>query len=157
MAIEIERKFLVKGDYKKFVIKKEKIIQGFLSTVPERTVRVRIKKDKAFLTIKGIGNKSGVSRYEFEKEIDIDDAKDLLKICEKGVIEKTRHIIPIENDLFFEVDEFYGDNEGLILAEIELPTENAKFEKPDWLGEEVTGDKRYYNSVLKKNPYKNWK
>ena len=157
MAIEIERKFLVKGDYKEFVIKKEKIVQGFLSTVPERTVRVRIKKDKAFLTIKGIGNKSGASRYEFEKEIDIDEAKDLLKICEKGVIEKTRHIIPIENGLFFEVDEFYGDNEGLILAEIELPTENAKFEKPDWLGEEVTGDKRYYNSILKKNPYKNWK
>ncbi|HIE45585.1 MAG TPA: CYTH domain-containing protein [Flavobacteriaceae bacterium] len=157
MAIEVERKFLVKGDYKEFVIKKEEIVQGFLSTVPERTVRVRIKKDKAFLTIKGIGNKKGTTRYEFEKEIDIDDAKDLLKICEKGVIEKIRHIIPIENDLFFEVDEFYGDNEGLILAEIELPTENAKFEKPDWLGEEVTGDKRYYNSVLKKNPYKNWK
>jgi len=157
MAIEVERKFLVKGDYKEFVIKKEEIVQGFLSTVPERTVRVRIKKDKAFLTIKGIGNKKGTTRYEFEKEIDIDDAKDLLKICEKGVIEKIRHIIPIENDLFFEVDEFYGDNEGLILAEIELPTENTKFEKPDWLGEEVTGDKRYYNSVLKKNPYKNWK
>ena len=153
---EIERKFLVKGDYKRFVSKETKIVQGFLCTVPERTVRVRIKGDKGFLTIKGIGNESGASRYEFEKEIAVADAKDLLKICEPGVIEKTRYIVQSNNGLFFEVDEFYGDNEGLTVAELELPSEDAAFEKPDWLGEEVTGDVRYFNSMLMKNPYKNW-
>ncbi len=157
MSKEIERKFLVKSEYKNFAIKHEKITQGFLSTVPERTVRVRVKGKKGFLTIKGIGNKSGTTRYEFEKKISLNEASELLKICEKGIIEKTRYIIPTDKNLFFEVDEFYGDNEGLVLAEIELPTENTKFKKPDWLGKEVTGDKRYYNSVLKQNPYKNWK
>jgi len=157
MSKEIERKFLVKAEYKNFAIKHEKITQGFLSTVPERTVRVRVKGKKGFLTIKGIGNKSGTTRYEFEKKISLNEASELLKICEKGIIEKTRYIIPTDKNLFFEVDEFYGDNEGLVLAEIELPTENTKFKKPDWLGKEVTGDKRYYNSVLKQNPYKNWK
>jgi adenylate cyclase len=154
---EIERKFLVKGDYKKYVTKETKIVQGFLSTVPERTVRVRIKGDKGFLTIKGIGNKSGASRYEFEKEISVQDAKDLMKICEPGVIDKTRYIVPTSNNLFFEVDEFYGENEGLTLAEIELPSEDTSFEKPEWLGEEVTGDVRYFNSMLMKNPFKDWK
>ena len=154
---EIERKFLVKGDYKKFVSKKIKIIQGFLSTVPERTVRIRIKGDKGFITIKGIGNQSGASRFEWEKEITIQDATDLLKISEPGIIDKTRFIVPATNGLFFEVDEFYGENEGLTVAEIELPTEETTFEKPDWLGEEVTGDVRYFNSMLMKNPYKNWK
>ena len=157
MSKEIERKFLVKSEYKNFAIKHEKITQGFLSTVPERTVRVRVKGKKGFLTIKGIGNKSGTTRYEFEKKISLNEASELLKICEKGIIEKTRYVIPTDKNLFFEVDEFYGDNEGLVLAEIELPTENTKFKKPDWLGKEVTGDKRYYNSVLKQNPYKNWK
>jgi adenylate cyclase len=154
---EIERKFLVKGDYKKYVTKETKIVQGFLSTVPERTVRVRIKGDKGFLTIKGIGNKSGASRYEFEKEISVQDAKDLMKICEPGVIDKTRYIVPTSNNLFFEVDEFYGENVGLTLAEIELPSEDTSFEKPEWLGEEVTGDVRYFNSMLMKNPFKDWK
>jgi len=153
---EIERKFLIKGDYKKFVTKKIKIVQGFLSTVPERTVRIRIKEDKGYLTIKGIGNKSGASRYEFEKEISLNDAKDLMIICEPGVIDKTRFIVPTDNGLFFEVDEFYGDNEGLTVAEIELPSEDATFNKPDWLGEEVTGNVRYFNSMLMKNPYKDW-
>jgi adenylate cyclase len=153
---EIERKFLVKGDYKHLVTKSTKIVQGFLSSVPERTVRVRVKADKAYLTIKGIGNKTGISRYEFEKEISLTDAKDLLAICEKGIIDKTRYIIPTSNNLFFEVDEFYGDNKGLIIAEIELPTEDAIFEKPDWLGEEVTGIVKYYNSAISKNPFKNW-
>ena len=153
---EIERKFLVKGDYKKFVSKETKIVQGFLCTVPERTVRVRIKGDKGFLTIKGIGNESGASRYEFEKEIAVADAKDLMKICEPGVIDKTRYIVKANNGLFFEVDEFYGENEGLTIAELELPSEDAAFEKPGWLGEEVTGDVRYFNSMLMKNPYKNW-
>ena len=153
---EIERKFLVKGDYKRFVSKETKIVQGFLCTVPERTVRVRIKGDKGFLTIKGIGNESGTSRYEFEKEIAVADAKDLMKICEPGVIDKTRYIVKANNELFFEVDEFYGENEGLTIAELELPSEEAAFEKPSWLGEEVTGDVRYFNSMLMKNPYKNW-
>ena len=153
---EIERKFLVKGDYKRFVSKETKIVQGFLCTVPERTVRVRIKGNKGFLTIKGIGNESGASRYEFEKEISVADAKDLMKICEPGVIDKTRYIVQANNGLFFEVDEFYGENEGLTIAELELPSEDAAFEKPGWLGEEVTGDVRYFNSMLMKNPYKNW-
>ena len=153
---EIERKFLVKGDYKKHVSKKTKIVQGFLSTVPERTVRVRIKGDKGFLTIKGIGNKSGASRYEWEKEISIEDAKDLMAICEPGVIDKTRFIVKADGDLVYEVDEFYGENDGLTVAEIELPSEDFQFTKPEWLGEEVTGEVKYYNSMLMKNPYKSW-
>jgi len=157
MAQEIERKFLVIGDYKKFITKKIKIIQGFISTVPERTVRVRIKGDQGFLTIKGIGNKSGTSRFEFEKEISIVEANDLMDICEPGVIEKTRSIIPLDHNLFFEIDEFYGENEGLTVAEIELSSEGEVFEKPDWLGTEVTGEVKYYNAMLIKNPYKNWK
>jgi adenylate cyclase len=154
---EIERKFLVKGNYKKHASEKIRIKQAFLSTVPERTVRIRIKGDKGYLTIKGIGNKSGASRYEFEKEIAVNDAIDLIKICEPGVIDKTRYIVPISNNLFFEVDEFYGENDGLVVAEIELPSEDTVFEKPAWLGKEVTGDVRYFNSMLMKNPYKNWK
>ena len=153
---EIERKFLVKGNFKQHATNSFKIVQGFLSSVPERTVRVRIKENKGFLTIKGIGNKTGISRYEFEKEISINDAKDLLEICEKGVIDKTRYIIPTNNNLFFEIDEFHGDNKGLIITEIELPTENTSFEKPNWLGKEVTGIVKYYNSAISKNPYKNW-
>ncbi|MEA1986213.1 MAG: CYTH domain-containing protein [Candidatus Marinimicrobia bacterium] len=156
MAQEIERKFLVKGDFKKFVSKSQRITQGYLSSVPERTVRVRIKGEKGFLTIKGIGNKSGASRYEFEKEISIDETKELLEICEKGIIDKTRHFVKCENHTY-EVDEFYGDNDGLTVAEVELESEDEKFKKPEWLGEEVTGDAKYYNSMLMKNPYKNWK
>ena len=154
---EIERKFLVKGDFKPFVTKQTKIVQGFLSTVPERTVRVRIKDTQGFLTIKGIGNASGASRYEFEKEISVHEAQDLMAICEPGVIDKTRFIVPADNGLVFEVDEFYGENEGLTVAEIEIPSEDTSFTKPEWLGEEVTGDVKYFNSMLMKNPYKNWK
>ena len=156
MAQEIERKFLVKGDFKPFVTKQTRIIQGYLSSVPERTVRVRIKGDKGYLTIKGIGNKSGASRFEWEMEIPVDEAQSLLEICEPGVIDKTRYIVPEKSGLKFEVDEFYGENEGLTLAEIELPSEDHPFEKPEWLGEEVTGDVRYFNSMLMKNPYKKW-
>lgn len=156
MAQEIERKFLVKGDYKPYVIKEAKIIQGFLSSVPERTVRVRITGDKGFLTIKGIGNASGVSRFEWEKEISEEDARSLLELCEPGIIDKTRFTVPEAGGLKFEVDEFYGDNEGLTVAEIELPAEDHPFEKPEWLGEEVTGDTRYYNAMLMRNPYKTW-
>ena len=153
---EIERKFLVKGDYKKYISKETRIVQGFLSTVPERTVRVRIKGDKGFLTIKGIGNESGASRFEWEKEISVEDANALLAISEPGSIDKTRFIVKTDGDLFFEVDEFYGENDGLTVAEIELPSEDTKFSKPEWLGEEVTGEVKYYNSMLMKNPYKNW-
>jgi len=156
MAQEIERKFLVKGDFKPFVTKSTRITQGYLSSVPERTVRVRIKGEKGFLTIKGIGNASGASRFEWEKEISVEEAKSLLELCEPGIIDKTRYIVPEESGLLFEVDEFYGDNDGLTVAEIELPTEDQPFTKPEWLGEEVTGDVKYFNSMLMKNPYKNW-
>ena len=156
MAQEIERKFLVKGDYKGLVTKETRITQGYLSSVPERTVRVRIKGDKGFLTIKGIGSKSGASRFEWEKEISVEEASTLLDICEPGVIDKSRFIVPEKTGLEFEVDEFYGENEGLTVAEIELPSEDFSFEKPEWLGEEVTGDVRFYNAMLMKNPYKNW-
>ena len=156
MAQEIERKFLVKGDFMPFVTKQTRITQGYLSSVPERTVRVRIKGDKGFITIKGIGNESGASRYEWEKEISVEDVNELLKLCEPGIIDKTRYIVPASDGLKFEVDEFYGDNDGLTVAEIELPDEDFKFEKPEWLGEEVTGDVKYFNSMLMKNPFKNW-
>ncbi len=157
MAQEIERKFLIKNkDFKKESFKETKIVQGFLSTVPERTVRVRIKGDQGFITVKGIGNESGASRFEWEKEISVDDANALLAISEPGVIDKTRFLVKADGDLVFEVDEFYGENEGLTVAEIELPSEDAKFSKPEWLGEEVTGEVKYYNSMLMKNPFKNW-
>jgi adenylate cyclase len=126
-----------------------------LSAVPERTVRVRIKGDKGFLTIKGASNESGLSRFEWEKEIPVDEAATLLKLCESGVIDKTRFEVKTGNHIF-EIDEFYGENVGLIMAEIELKSETESFEKPSWLGEEVTSDKRYYNSYLSKNPFKNW-
>ena len=157
MAKEIERKFLVKSDaYKTEAVKAKRITQGYLSSVPERTVRVRIKGDKGFITIKGIGNESGATRFEWEKEIPVEDVKELLKICEPGIIDKTRYIVEV-GDHIFEVDEFYGDNEGLVVAEVELHDENEEFEKPEWLGEEVTGDIKYFNAMLMKNPYKNWK
>lgn len=155
MAQEIERKFLVNGDFKKDAVKQTRITQGYLSSVPERTVRVRIKGDKGYITIKGIGNDSGASRFEWEKEIPVADVENLLKICEPGIIDKTRYIIPA-GERKFEVDEFYGENEGLVVAEIELGSEDEKFERPSWLGKEVTGDARYYNSMLMKNPYKKW-
>lgn len=156
MNLEIERKFLVKGNFKGLAVNSYKIAQGFLSTVPERTVRVRIKNDKGFITVKGIGNESGTSRFEWEKEISLIDAENLLKICEPIIIEKIRYIIPEKNGLFFEVDKFLGENEGLLIAEIELPNEDFKFAKPNWLGDEVTGETKYYNSVIAKKPYKSW-
>ena len=156
MAQEIEKKFLVAGNFKPFVKKATRITQGYLSSVPERTVRVRVKGEKGFITIKGIGSASGASRFEWEKEIPVEDVRDLLKICEPGVIDKTRYLVDCDGHTF-EVDEFYGDNEGLVVAEVELSDENEEFTRPSWLGEEVTGDKKYYNSMLMKNPYKNWK
>jgi len=154
--LEIERKFLVTSDsYKKEAFTKKRIIQGYLNSNPERTVRVRIKENKAYLTIKGSSSASGMSRFEWEKEILVDEAKNLLLLCEKGVIDKTRFEVKVGNHTY-EIDEFYGENEGLEMAEIELQSETELFEKPDWLGEEVTNDNRYYNSYLSKNPFKNW-
>lgn len=155
MAQEIERKFLVNGDFKSEAQKATRITQGYLSSVPERTVRVRIKGDKGFITIKGIGSDSGASRYEWEKEIPVAEVDELLKICEPGVIDKTRFLVKAGPHTF-EVDEFYGENEGLTVAEVELSAEDESFEKPLWLGQEVTGDVKYYNSMLMKNPFKKW-
>jgi len=156
MALEIEKKFLVKNDqFKSDATKETRITQGYLCSVPERTVRVRIKGDKGFLTIKGIGNESGASRYEWEKEISVEETQDLLNICEPGVIDKTRYLVEQGNHTY-EVDEFYGENQGLVVAEVELQSEDEAFEKPDWLAEEVTGDVKYYNSMLMKTPYTKW-
>ena len=155
--IEIERKFLVNSnDFKTQAFTQNRIAQGYLSSVPGRTVRVRIKGNKGFLTIKGVSNESGLSRFEWEKEISVGDATELLKLCEEGIIDKTRFEVKME-DHVFEIDEFYGENEGLIMAEVELKSETESFEKPSWLGKEVTNDKRYYNSYLSKKPFKNWK
>jgi CYTH domain-containing protein len=153
---EIERKFLVVSeDFKKEAFKNFSIKQGFLNTDPERTVRLRITGDKAFITIKGKSSKNGLSRFEWEKEIDIKEAKALFELCEPGVIEKIRYLVKAR-DFMFEIDEFYGENEGLKVAEIELNKETDTFDKPQWLGTEVTGEVKYYNSQLSKNPFKNW-
>ena len=154
--VEIERKFLVSSNaFKEEAFTQNRIKQGYLSSVPERTVRVRIKGEKGYLTIKGISNESGLSRFEWEKEIPVDEAEKLLLLCETGVIDKTRFEIKTGNHIF-EVDEFYGENEGLVMAEIELKYEFETFEKPIWLAQEVTNDKRYYNSYLSNNPFKKW-
>jgi CYTH domain-containing protein len=155
MSHEIERKFLVKGEYKTHAMRSSRIVQGYLSSVTGRTVRIRIKGEKGYITVKGKSNESGLSRYEWEKEIPLNEAEELLLLCEPGAIEKTRYEIQAGKHIF-EVDEFYGDNEGLTLAEIELESEDESYEKPEWLGEEVTGDRRYYNSSLTKHPFKNW-
>ena len=154
--IEIERKFLVLStDFKNEAISEKRIVQGFLNTDPERTVRVRIKGASGFLTIKGKSNESGTSRFEWEKEIDITEAEHLLKLCEAGVLEKTRYEIPVGKHVY-EVDEFYGENLGLIVAEVELASENEAYKKPDWLGQEVTGEVKYYNSQLSRKSFKEW-
>jgi len=154
--LEIERKFLVtSAAFKEVAQKATRITQGYLSTDPERTVRVRIKGEKGFLTIKGKSNDSGTTRIEVEEEITVDKAEILLKLCLSGVIDKTRYEYAV-NEHIWEIDAFYGDNEGLIIAEIELTTEGESFEKPSWIGEEVTGDTKYYNSQLSNNPFKNW-
>ncbi len=154
--LEIERKFLVKSDdFKEQAFTQNRIAQGYLSSVPERTVRVRVKGERGFITIKGIGQQGGMSRFEWENEIPLGEALELLKLCEKGKIEKTRFEVKSGKHTI-EIDEFYGENEGLVMAEIELESETESFEKPDWLGEEVTNDPRYYNAYLSKNPFKYW-
>lgn len=156
MAIEIERKFLVLNDtYKQQAIKKQRITQGYLSTDTERTVRVRIKGEQGFITIKGQGNASGASRFEWEKEIPVHEVNELLELCKAGIIDKTRYEV-MSGKHVFEVDEFYGDNAGLVVAEVELDSEEEAFDKPDWLADEVTGDNKYYNASIMLNPYKNW-
>jgi adenylate cyclase len=154
--IEVERKFLVLSEaFKLDSVRQNKIAQGYLSSVPERTVRIRIKNDTGFITIKGKSSVSGLSRLEWEKEISLEEAQLLLPLCEKGVIEKTRYEVPVGNHIY-EIDVFEGENKGLIMAEIELSSETESFLIPDWLGEEVTNDPRYYNSYLSKNPYLIW-
>jgi adenylate cyclase len=156
MPQEIERKFLVvSNSYKTQSYRQTHIIQGYLSNSDKSTVRIRICDDKAFLTIKGKSNSSGTSRYEWEKEIAIAEAEELLLLCNDIVIEKDRYEVTT-GDHMYEVDEFLGDNIGLVVAEIELKNESESFFKPDWLGKEVTGDKRFYNVYLSKKPYKNW-
>ena len=153
---EIERKFLVTSTaFKEEAQTATRITQGYLSTDPERTVRVRIKGDKGFLTIKGKSNDSGTTRIEVEEEITIAKAEILLKLCLPGVIDKTRYEVPQGNHTW-EIDDFHGSNEGLIIAEIELSAEDEIFNKPQWIGKEMTGDKRFYNSQLSKNPYSEW-
>lgn len=156
MSQEIERKFLVTGDYKSQAYAQSRIVQGYISSARGRTVRVRIRDAKGYLTIKGASNASGTSRYEWEKEIPRNEAEDLMKLCEPGVIDKTRYLVRSGNHIF-EVDEFHGENAGLVVAEVELTSENESFEKPDFIGQEVTGDVRYYNSQLMKHPFTGWK
>lgn len=155
MSQEIERKFLVEGEYKSQAYSHSRIVQGYISSARGRTVRVRIRDGQGFLTIKGASNASGTSRYEWEKEIPLDEAEELMKLCEPGVIDKTRYLVRSGNHVF-EVDEFYGENEGLVVAEVELASEDETFEKPDFIGKEVTGDIRYYNSQLMRHPYNTW-
>ena len=155
MPQEIERKFKVCGEYKSLARKSMRICQGYISSTPGRTVRIRIRDNQGFITIKGKGSSDGVSRFEWEKEINVEDARMLLQLCEPGIIDKTRYLVDYAGHIF-EVDEFYGDNAGLVMAELELETKNESFEKPSWLGEEVTGDTRYYNASLTKHPFKMW-
>lgn len=155
MALEIERKFLVRGEFMAGATEATDIVQGYLSRSSERTVRVRISGDIGYITVKGNSGESGLERFEWEKEIPSDDARDLLRLCEPFAIIKTRHLVPFRGHIF-EVDVFHAENEGLVMAEIELNNADEKFEKPGWLGEEVTSDPRYYNSCLSVKPYSLW-
>lgn len=155
MAIEIERKFLVQGPFKKEAFKESRIKQGYISSTTGRTVRIRTKGDKAYMTIKGASDHSGISRFEWEKEITMKDAEELFQLCEPGMIDKIRYEIKVGKHIY-EVDEFFGENEGLTVAEIELNSVEEEYEKPVWLGQEVTGDRRYYNSHLSRKPFKTW-
>lgn len=155
MPIEIERKFLVTGEFRSFSHKHFRVKQAYISSLSERTVRIRIKGHKAYITIKGGSDKSGTSRFEWEKEIPVNEAEDLFKICEPGIIDKTRYLVHFDNHIW-EVDEFHGENEGLLIAELELSRKDESFKKPGWVGAEVSGDVRYYNSSLSKHPYTRW-
>jgi adenylate cyclase len=147
MAKETERKFLITGDFRQFAIREIRIIQAYLSIDPNKTVRIRLADNEAFITIKSRINGKTISRNEWEFPIPYPDAYEMMKLCLPGRIVKTRHLVPFANHTF-EVDVFHDKNEGLIIAELELNYENEPFEKPDWLGEEVTGDPSYYNANL---------
>jgi CYTH domain-containing protein len=157
MPQEIERKFLVTDtSYRELATSSSHIVQGYICSDKGRTVRIRIRDDKGYLTIKGGSNAAGLSRYEWEQEIDVADAHDLLKLCEPGVIDKVRYLVPSGNHVF-EVDEFAGENQGLVIAEVELAAEDEPYTKPAFIGQEVTGNRRYYNSHLRVYPYSIWK
>ena len=141
--------------FKSMATESHRLTQGYICKESGRTVRVRLWDDKGYLTIKGAGSASGMSRYEWEKEISAEDARDLFMLCQSGIIDKTRYIVPVDGKTF-EVDEFYGENAGLVMAEIELESEDAAFTRPSWLGKEVTGDRRYYNSMLSVHPFSEW-
>lgn len=156
MAQEIERKFLVTDDsYKQLAFDSSRIVQGYICSARGRTVRVRIRDNRGYLTIKGPSEIGGLSRYEWEKEIPLQEAMELMKLCEPGMIDKTRYLVHSGKHVF-EVDEFYGENEGLVIAEVELESEEETYIKPDFIGQEVTGDVKYYNSFLMRNPYTRW-
>lgn len=156
MAQEIERKFLVEGDYKSSAVSSSHIVQGYICSTGGRTVRVRLRDQRAYLTIKGASDDNGLSRFEWETEIPYHDAHELLKLAVGPLIDKHRYLVPVGRHTF-EVDEFHGDNEGLTLAEVELTSVGEEYTRPGWLGREVTGDRRYYNSHLRSYPYKEWK
>lgn len=153
---EIERKFLVTGEFKSLAYSKTHIEQGYFATEPGRTVRVRIRDEKAYLTIKGAPRKDGFARYEFEIEIPLEDAHEMMELCMPGRVSKDRYLVRSGKHIV-EVDEFFGDNEGLVMAEIELASEDEEYIKPDFLGKEVTGDYHYYNKYMLRRPYKLWK
>ncbi len=155
MKDEIERKFLVKGEFKTSVNKFVQILQGYLSTDSGRAVRVRVMGKKGFITIKGESDPSGISRHEWEYEIPVSEARELLEVCSDGYIQKKRYYVEFKKHTF-EVDEFKGENKGLVIAELELKTKDESFVAPPWLGEEVTGDPKYYNIMLLKKPYNSW-
>ena len=156
MAQEIERKFLVLDDsFKHEAFSKSHIQQGYLCSERGRTVRVRIRDERAYLTIKGPSENGGLSRYEFEREIPLEDGQQMMQLCEPGIIDKTRWLVKSGKHTF-EVDEFFGDNEGLVVAEVELSYEDEPYKKPHFIGKEVTGDRRYYNSCLCVKPFNKW-
>lgn len=151
---ETERKFLVAGDFRGEVSGASHIIQGYLSSAPGRTVRVRLRDEQGWITVKGPAR--GLTRIEWEKEIPAGEAQLLLSLCEPGIIDKTRYLVS-SGQHTFEVDEFHGDNDGLVMAEVELKAPDEPYQKPPFIAEEVTGDRRYYNSHLRMHPYCLWK
>ncbi|QUB70633.1 CYTH domain-containing protein [Prevotella multiformis] len=155
-GLEIERKFLVhkRMGWKRLASSCSHIQQGYFAAV--NTVRIRIRDDKGYLTIKGPSRDGGLSRYEFEKEITLEEARQLMQLCEPGVIDKHRYLVPFGGHIF-EVDEFHGDNDGLVMAEVELGSEEEAFEKPDFIGTEVTGNRHFYNSYMRRNPFRTWR
>ena len=155
MAQEIERKFLVTGDFSSHITRSERIVQGYICSERGKTVRVRIRGEQGYLTIKGPSDAKGLSRYEFECPLSLTDAEQLFQLCEPNAIDKVRHLVPVGRHVW-EVDVFHGANEGLVVAEVELSAEDESFELPDWAGLEVTGDRRYYNSELTKHPFSTW-